>query len=72
MKTPAESYVVRVYRRGGGKTRGLVGMLEGPRVDGAQAFSGVEELWEILSGQTLVDTGQTRSGVGDDHKHRGG
>ena len=54
MKTPVESYVVRVYRRGSGKTRELVGVLEGPRLVGAQAFSSVEELWEILSDGTSV------------------
>ena len=46
-----ESYVVRVYRRRNGKTRQLVGVLEGPRLVGSQAFSSVEELWEILEGR---------------------
>jgi hypothetical protein len=50
MKTPVESYVVRVYRRQSGKKRQLVGVLEGPQLDGSQAFSSVEELWEILEG----------------------
>ena len=49
MKTPVESYVVRIYRRQGSKSRQLVGVVEGPRLAGAQAFSGVEELWEILA-----------------------
>ena len=54
MKTPVESYVVRVYRCQSGETRELVGVLEGPGVDGAQAFSSVEELWEILSDGTSM------------------
>lgn len=46
-----ESYVVRVYRRRSGAKRQLVGVLEGSRLVGAQAFSSVEELWEILEGR---------------------
>ena len=54
MKTPVESYVVRVYRRRGGTKRQLVGVLEGPGLVGAQAFASVEELWEILSKGTSM------------------
>ena len=54
-----ESYVVRVYRRRSGAKRQLVGVLEGPRLVGSQAFSSVEELWEILEGRGL---GQGLSG----------
>ena len=48
-----ESYVVRIYRCRSGAKRQLVGVLEGPRLVGAQAFSSVEELWEILEGRGL-------------------
>ena len=44
---------MRVYRRHSGAKRQLVGVLEGPRLVGAQAFSSVEELWEILEGRGL-------------------
>ena len=56
-----ESYVVRVYRRRSGTKRELVGVLEGPRLVGAQAFSSVEELWEILEGRGLGQTAKARA-----------
>ena len=49
-----ESYVVRIYRCRSGAKRQLVGVLEGSRLVGAQAFSSVEELWEILAGRDLI------------------
>lgn len=54
MRTPIESYVVRVYRRRSGAKRQLVGVLEGPRLVGAQAFSSIEELWEILTDNNVI------------------
>ena len=51
MKTPVESYVVRVYRRRSGDKRQLIGVLEGPGLVGVQAFSSVEQLWEIFVGR---------------------
>ena len=56
-----ESYVVRVYRRRDGKMRQLVGVLEGPRLVGAQAFSSVEELWEILEGRGMGQAAKARA-----------
>lgn len=56
-----ESYVVRVYRRRSGAKRQLVGVLEGPRLVGAQAFSSVEELWEILAGRSLDQAAKARA-----------
>ena len=61
MRTPVESYVVRVYRRRSGAKRLWVGMLEGPRLVGAQAFSSVEELWEILEGRGLGHSVKARA-----------
>ena len=61
MRTPVESYVVRVYRRRGGTKRQLVGVLEGSRLVGAQAFSSVEELWKILSDNTLIKRANVRA-----------
>jgi hypothetical protein len=60
MKTPVESYVVRVYRRRSGEKRELVGVLEGPRLVGSQAFSSVEELWAILEGRGLGQPAKAR------------
>ncbi len=60
MKTPVESYVVRIYRRRSGKERQLVGVLEGPRLVGSQAFSSVEELWEILEGRRSGHSAKAR------------
>ena len=56
-----ESYVVRVYRRRSGAKRQLVGVLEGSRLVGAQAFSNVEELWEILEGRGLSQAAKARA-----------
>ena len=61
MRTPVESYVVRVYRHRSGSKRQLVGVLEGPRLIEAQAFSSVEELWEILEGRSLGHPAKARA-----------
>ena len=43
-----DSYVVRIYRRGGKKSRILIGTLEVAGAGRKMAFSNIEELWEIL------------------------
>ncbi|MCL5885362.1 MAG: hypothetical protein M1377_08525 [Deltaproteobacteria bacterium] len=43
-----ESYVVRIYRRGGKKSRVLIGTVEVAGTERKMAFSNIEELWEIL------------------------
>lgn len=43
------SYIVRVYREGGNKSRELVGIVEEVGGDGKKAFTNIDELWEILS-----------------------
>lgn len=48
---PLESYVVRIYRRPGGRRHGLVGLVEAVGMGGKQAFTNAEELWAILSTQ---------------------
>jgi hypothetical protein len=48
MRTPVESYVVRIYRRQGGAKRRLVGLVQSPGVAGTKGFESVEQLWEIL------------------------
>ncbi len=42
---------MRVYRRRSGTKRQLVGVLEGAMLVGSQAFSSVEQLWEIFVGR---------------------
>lgn len=49
MKSPVETYVVRIYRCGGGAKRRLVGLIEAPRTSGPLGFTSVEQLWEILA-----------------------
>lgn len=49
MGAPLESYVVRVYRCRTGKHHGLVGVIETPKRAGPQAFTSIEQLWDILS-----------------------
>jgi hypothetical protein len=43
-----DSYVVRIYRRGGKKPRILIGTAEVAGAGKKMAFSNVDELWEIL------------------------
>jgi hypothetical protein len=43
-----DSYVVRIYRRGGKKSRILIGTVEAAGAGRKMAFSNIEELWEIL------------------------
>jgi len=43
-----DSYVVRIYRRAGAKSRILIGTVEVAGAERKMAFSNIEELWEIL------------------------
>ena len=43
-----DSYVVRIYRRAGRKSRILIGTVEAAGTERKMAFSNIEELWEIL------------------------
>lgn len=43
-----DSYVVRIYRRDGKKSRILIGTVEAAGTDMRIGFSNIEELWEIL------------------------
>ena len=43
-----DSYVVRIYRRAGRKSRILIGTAEMAGAGRKMAFSNIEELWEIL------------------------
>jgi len=43
-----DSHVVRIYRRAGAKSRILVGTVEAAGTGRKEAFSNIEELWEIL------------------------
>ena len=43
-----DSYIVRIYRRGGRKPDDLVGTVEHTGTGRKVAFSGADELWEIL------------------------
>ena len=54
MRTPIESYVVRIYRCGGGAKRLVVGVVQVPRLAAMQSFTNVDQLWEILSGARVV------------------
>jgi len=50
-----DSYVVRIYRRGGGKSRILIGTAEVAGAEKKQGFSNIEELWEILQRRKGLD-----------------
>jgi len=43
-----DSYVVRIYRRAGRKSRILIGTAEVAGAEKRLGFSNIEELWEIL------------------------
>jgi hypothetical protein len=43
-----DSYVVRIYRRGGRKSRILIGTAEVAGAEKRLGFSNIEDLWEIL------------------------
>jgi hypothetical protein len=43
-----DSYVIRIYRRAGAKSRILVGTVEAAGTEKKLGFSNIEELWEIL------------------------
>lgn len=43
-----DSYVVRIYRRGGKRSRILIGTVEAAGAGRKMAFSNIEELWGIL------------------------
>jgi len=43
-----DSYVVRIYRHAGAKSRILIGTVEAAGTDKRMGFSNIEELWEIL------------------------
>jgi hypothetical protein len=50
-----DSYVVRIYRRGGKKSRILIGTAEVAGAERKLAFSNIEELWEILQRRKGLD-----------------
>jgi hypothetical protein len=43
-----DSYIVRIYRRAGRKSRILIGTVEEAGTRRKMAFSNIEELWEIF------------------------
>ena len=43
-----DSYVVRIYRRDGRKSRILIGTVEAAGTDKRMGFSNIEDLWDIL------------------------
>jgi hypothetical protein len=61
MRTPIESYVVRIYRNQNGAKRHLVGLVETPPHAGSQGFTSIEQLWEILSGSSVTPRTKTRA-----------
>jgi hypothetical protein len=46
---PVSSYIVRIYRKGRGQFRLLVGVVEEVGAKGKRAFTNFDELREILS-----------------------
>lgn len=67
MKTPVESYVVRIYRRqGGAAKRLLVGLVEAASRSGGQGFTSMEQLWEILAVRPPARRTNTRAKQADE------
>lgn len=48
-----DSYVVRIYRRDGKRSRNLIGTVEVAGTGRKMAFSNTDELWEILRRRRL-------------------
>jgi len=44
-----DNYIVRIYRRGKGNPRMLVGLVEEVGTKGKKAFNDLDDLWEILN-----------------------
>jgi hypothetical protein len=65
MKTPVESYVVRIYRNEREQTRRAVGLVEAPHLAGSQPFANAEQLWQILMGGDVTEPGKPDSGPAD-------
>jgi hypothetical protein len=62
-----DSYVVRIYRCAGRKSRILIGTVEVAGTERKMAFSNIEELWEILrrrKGRDLCDPRSPRHRLG--------
>ena len=57
-----QSFIVRIYRTAGDDQRRIVGVVEKPGVEGKQAFTQYDELWEILNrqGKKAVGSADTR------------
>jgi hypothetical protein len=49
MKRYADTYVIRIYRRKGQGGQDLAGVVEEIGVPGRKAFSGIDELWDLLT-----------------------
>jgi hypothetical protein len=49
MKRYADTYVIRIYRRKGQGGRDLAGVVEAIGIPGRKAFTGIDELWDILA-----------------------
>jgi hypothetical protein len=45
----AQSFIVRIYRRGSGRRRAIVGVVEEVGKTGKSAFTDFDELWGILN-----------------------
>lgn len=44
-----ESYIVRIYRGDEGKSRKIVGIIEGIDSEEKRAFENIDDLWRILT-----------------------
>jgi hypothetical protein len=55
-----DSYVVRIYRRAGKKSRILIGTAEVAGTGKRLGFSNIEELWEILQRRKLCAPSPSR------------
>ena len=54
------NYILRIYRFEKGNPRSLVGIVEETGVKGRKAFTGYDELWEILNTDSGVKPHEKR------------
>lgn len=60
---PMQSYIVRIYRSEKEDPRTLIGTVEKVGRSGRNAFTNIDEMWEILNRWPRARAGRGRSGV---------
>jgi hypothetical protein len=68
MTNPCDSYIVRIYRRGGKNPEDMVGIVEVVETGETKKFASGDELNAVLSGLPKGRKGRRKPGGRDDRK----